>query len=176
MTQIELIEADITTVEVDAIVNAASPMLLGGVGVDGAIHRAAGPELLKECRVVGGCPTGDARITEGYNLPAAHVIHTVGPIWQGGTADEDELLASCYKRCFMLALYDRVTSLAFPAISTGVYGFPKKRAAAIAVDETRLAIKQNKKLKKVMFVSVDDETTSAYRDLLGSDSITVDLV
>jgi O-acetyl-ADP-ribose deacetylase (regulator of RNase III) len=126
-------QGDITTLKVDAIVNAANSSLLGGGGVDGAIHRAAGPGLLEECRRIGGCPTGEARITAGYRLPARHVIHTVGPVWKGGDAGEDELLASAYRNSLALALQHGLRSVAFPAISTGIYGFPAERAAEIAV-------------------------------------------
>ncbi|HDQ40562.1 MAG TPA: O-acetyl-ADP-ribose deacetylase [Desulfonatronum sp.] len=130
---IDIIQADITTLDVDAVVNAANTSLLGGGGVDGAIHRAAGPRLLEACRTIGGCPTGEARITPGFNLPARFVIHTVGPVWHGGHQDEAELLASCYRNSLNLALAHRVRSMAFPSISTGAYGYPKEAAARIAL-------------------------------------------
>ena len=150
--RIEVVEGDITRQTVDAIVNAANTTLLGGGGVDGAIHRTAGPELLAECRTLGGCPTGDARITHGYNLPARWVIHTVGPVWRDGTRGEDESLASCYRSCFELAKQKGIRTMAFPSISTGAYGFPMERAARIAVSETRLALERNPSLEKVLLV------------------------
>jgi len=161
--KIFLTGGDITTLAVDAIVNAANNSLLGGGGVDGAIHRAAGPELLAECRALGGCPTGEARITKGYRLPAKWVIHTVGPVWRGGGQNEAKLLARCYQSCFALARQHGIRTIAFPAISTGVYGYPKAEAARIAVRETRLAIEKNEKLAMVFFVCFNQETRDAYQ-------------
>lgn len=162
--KIHLTEEDITSLAVEAIVNAANNSLLGGGGVDGAIHRAAGPELLAECRKLGGCPTGEARITKGYNLPAAWVIHTVGPVWHGGTHGEPELLARCYQSCFSLAQKYNLTSIAFPAISTGVYGYPKEAAAGIAIHEARQALIKNNALASILFVCFNSETMRAYRE------------
>jgi O-acetyl-ADP-ribose deacetylase (regulator of RNase III) len=165
--RIQLLDTDITTLAVDAIVNAANNSLQGGGGVDGAIHRSAGPGLLEECRQIHGCPTGDARITKGYDLPARYVIHSVGPVWQGGRAGEEELLANCYRNCFRLAAEHGLQTLAFPAISTGVYGFPKKKAAAIAVRQTRRALAANSLLERVVFVCFNRETREAYEEALG---------
>ena len=163
---LELSRADITTLALDAIVNAANASLLGGGGVDGAIHRAAGPELLAECRGLGGCPTGEARITHGYRLPARFIIHTVGPVWRGGQQGEAEQLASCYRNSFRLAREYGLHTIAFPAISTGVYGYPKEQAATIALHEARLALRDNQHLDRVVFVCFNEETWQAYARLL----------
>lgn len=149
--QLEVIVADITTLSVDAIVNAANTSLLGGGGVDGAIHRAAGPELLAECRTLGGCETGGAKITRGYRLPSRHVIHAVGPVWSGGNRGEDELLASCYRRAIELCRANALASIAFPAISTGIYRFPADRAARIAVTTAVDALPDAPTLTRVIF-------------------------
>ena len=162
MNQIEVIEADITTLKVDAIVNAAKESLLGGGGVDGAIHRAAGPKLLEECRKIGGCPTGQARLTKGYNLPAKFVIHTVGPVWQGGNHGEDELLAACYRHSMSLALREKIRSIAFPAISTGVYRFPLERAASIAANEVRRFLDIYPEFDRVIFCCFGAAAKQAY--------------
>jgi len=150
--RIRIVEGDITRQQVDAIVNAANTTLLGGGGVDGAIHRAAGPALLEECCKLGGCPTGQAKITKGYRLPAKWVIHTVGPVWHGGQHGEDELLASCYRSCFALANQHQIRTIAFPSISTGAYGFPMERAARIALTETKQFLAQNSSLETVALV------------------------
>lgn len=166
MKRVELVRADITQLDVDAIVNAANESLLGGGGVDGAIHRAAGPKLLEECRGIGGCPTGEARITKGYNLKARYVIHTVGPIWRGGSANEVELLRSAYSSCLKLASDKMLKSVAFPNVSTGIYGFPKKRAAELAVGVVKLFMETNKYPQRVVFVCFDDENYALYNELL----------
>jgi O-acetyl-ADP-ribose deacetylase len=152
LNRIEVVEGDITRQAVDAIVNAANTTLLGGGGVDGAIHSVAGPELLEECRTLGGCATGQAKITKGYRLPAKWVIHTVGPVWRDGQHGEDELLASCYRSCFVLAEQHRVRTIAFPSISTGAYGFPMDRAARIAVRETQQFLERNTSVERVLLV------------------------
>ena len=155
--RVEIAQADITTLPVDAIVNAANTTLLGGGGVDGAIHRAAGPRLLEACRQIGGCPTGEARITPGFDLPATWVIHTVGPIWQGGRSGEDDLLASCYRESLALASSAGAKSVAFPAISTGAYGFPMDRAARIAVEEIAGYLETHPDIERVILAVRGDE-------------------
>ena len=163
MANIEVIQADITTLKVDAIVNAANSSLMGGGGVDGAIHDAAGPKLKEECKNLAPCPTGEARITAGHNLAARHVIHTVGPVWRGGNKNEDELLAACYRNSLSLAIRHQIRSIAFPAISTGAFGFPMKRAAKIAVEETERIIRAEEgRLERVYFVCFGREAYEAY--------------
>ena len=164
--RIAIVEGDITRERVDAIVNAANTTLLGGGGVDGAIHRAAGPELLEACRAIGGCPTGEARITKGYRLSAAWVIHTPGPVWGGGGRGEDEALASCYRSCFAIAEEQGLTSIAFPAISTGVYRFPLERATRIALKETAAHLERNSVLTSVRFVCFGRPAFEAYQRLV----------
>ncbi len=166
MSGIEILLADITQLEVDAIVNAANSSLLGGGGVDGAIHRAAGPGLLAECRTLNGCPTGEAKMTAGYQLPARHIIHTVGPVWQGGRNRERELLASCYRNCLAIATGNHLKSIAFPNISTGVYGFPKPEAAKIAVQTVKDYLKEDQSVEKVIFCCFDNENLSLYQEII----------
>jgi O-acetyl-ADP-ribose deacetylase (regulator of RNase III) len=161
--RVEIIEGDITKQEVDAIVNAANTSLLGGGGVDGAIHRAAGPELLQETRTIGGCPTAEARVSRGHRLPAKWVIHTVGPIWGGGNKNEHNLLASCYRNSFRAAKDKGVKTIAFPSISTGAYGFPLEQAAEIALKETKKFLATDKTLAKVVFVCFGEKVLKTYK-------------
>jgi len=163
-SRIEIIQGDITLQRVDAIVNAANNSLLGGGGVDGAIHRAAGPRLLEECRKLHGCATGSAKLTGGYGLPAKWIIHTVGPVWRGGNHDEDRMLADCYRSCLKIALESQMRSIAFPSISTGVYGFPVDRASRIAVAEIKTHLEQNELPERVLIICFDNNT---YRTYLG---------
>ncbi|MCZ6745463.1 MAG: O-acetyl-ADP-ribose deacetylase [Alphaproteobacteria bacterium] len=164
--RIEIVAADITKLELDAIVNAANTSLLGGGGVDGAIHRAAGPELGDECRTLGGCSTGEAKITKGHGLPADWVIHTVGPVWHGGKADEDQLLAGCYRNSLELARQHRIRSIAFPSISTGAYRFPSELAAKIAIETVTAFLETDDGIQKVVFCCFGEDAAQIYRSIL----------
>jgi len=167
-SRIEIQKGDITKIKVDAIVNAANTSLLGGGGVDGAIHRAAGPQLLEFNRKLGGCKTGEAKISPGFKLQAKHIIHTVGPVWNDGKNNEDNLLANCYRNSLKLAAENKIKSIAFPAISTGVYRFPLERAAKIAVNEVEKFLAQNNRLENVIFVCFDEENFNIYSRLLNN--------
>ena len=164
--RIEIVVGDITRLELDAIVNAANTSLLGGGGVDGAIHRAAGPELGDECRTLGGCSTGEAKITKGHGLPADWVIHTVGPVWHGGKADEDQLLAGCYRNSLELARQHRIRSIAFPSISTGAYRFPFELAAKIAIETVAAFLETDDDIRKVVFCCFGEDAAQVYRSIL----------
>lgn len=168
--KIELHKGDITKLNFDAIVNAANTSLLGGGGVDGAIHRAAGPGLLEFNRKLGGCQTGEAKISPGFNLPAKFIIHTVGPVWNGGNNNEDNLLANCYKNSLKLAIENKIKTIAFPAISTGVYGYPLERATKIAISEVKKFLEKNELIEKVTFVCFDEETFQVYKKFLKNNS------
>ena len=166
MGRIELYKGDITKLEVDAIVNAANKSLLGGGGVDGAIHRAAGTQLLEACKLLNGCETGDAKMTKGYNLPAKHIIHAVGPVWNGGESNEPELLASCYEKSLKLASENQLKTIAFPNISTGVYGFPKEKAAEIAIETVKDFLASDDMIEQVTFTVFDEENYTIYQKKL----------
>ena len=166
INRIEIEKGDITKLRIDAIVNAANTSLLGGGGVDGSIHRAAGPKLLEECQTLNGCLTGEAKITKGYNLSAKYVIHTVGPVWNGGSHNEEALLSECYRNTLHLAAENNIKSIAFPAISTGVYHFPLEQATKIAIRETKEFLGKNKSIEKVIFVCFDENTYRIYKEYL----------
>ena len=166
--RLQVLSGDITRLAVDAIVNAANASLLGGGGVDGAIHRAAGPELLAHCRTLGGCPTGEAKITPGFRLPSKHVIHTVGPVWHDGSQGEAQQLGLCYRNCFLLARKHGLRSIAFPAISCGVYGYPRDAAARIAVAECRMAMRDNPDLEQVLLVAFDESMAKVLQQALSA--------
>lgn len=170
MPTIQVIQGDITKQTVDAIVNAANTSLLGGGGVDGAIHRAAGPDLLAECRTLQGCKTGDAKITKGYRLPARYVIHAVGPVWRGGTHGEPDLLAGCYRRSLEIVAEHNLTRIAFPNISTGIYGYPKDKAADVAVAAVNRFLEQPSSIQEVIFVCFDTENLALYQKRIQSDT------
>jgi len=163
--RVDIVEGDITKQEVEAIVNAANNSLLGGGGVDGAIHRAAGPELIQETRTIGGCPTGEARVSKGYRLPARWIIHTVGPVWSGGNRNEDQLLSACYRNCFKAALDLGVKTMAFPSISTGAYRFPLERATGIAIEETGKFLEKAEGVERVAFVCFGKEVLRMYQEV-----------
>lgn len=166
---LQVVTGDITRLAVDAIVNAANKSLLGGGGVDGAIHRAAGPELLAHCRTLDGCPTGQAKITPGFRLPAKHIIHTVGPVWHGGSLGEAQQLTSCYRSCFRLAKEHGLRSIAFPAISCGVYGYPREAAARLAAAECRQALADNPALEQVLLVAFDESMAAVLRQAISAE-------
>lgn len=166
MGKIEIIKGDITKLRVDAIVNAANKTLLGGGGVDGAIHRAAGRELFEECKTLNGCETGQSKITKGYNLPSKFIIHTVGPVWRGGKNNEEKLLKSCYLTSLNLAIKNNIKTIAYPAISCGIYGFPIEKAAKIAFETVKDFISQNDRIEKIIFIDINDKVINEYKKLV----------